>query len=99
MEMTRFRSDQNPDYQNVFSELRRLVESILHAVKEASGPASSKFSQTGEEKDHKQSAMHRECGWSQPATSVNNFSGTFNSGGGKMFQGNRFDSKGGPMNF
>ncbi len=99
MDMTKFMSDQNLDYQNVLSELRRLVESIPHPVKEASGPASSRISQTDGEKDHEQSTVYGESGSTQPTRPVNFFSGTFNSGGGKIFQGSQFDSKGGPMNF
>jgi len=111
MDMTKFMSDQDPDYQNVLSELQRLVESVPHQVKEASGLASSKCSETSgkfhEEthhqgqsaKDHNQSTMHGHSSSTQPTRLVNTFSGTFNSRGGKMFQGNQFDSQGGPMTF
>ena len=111
MDMTKFMSDQDPDYQNVLSELQRLVESVPHQRKEASGLAASKFSETSGKSleethhqgqsanDHDQSTVHGNSSSTQPTRLVNTFSGTFNSGGGKMFQGNQFDSKGGSMNF
>ena len=97
MDMTKFMSDQDPDYQNVLSELRRLLESVPHPAKEASGLASSKLSEIvgkfregnhheGQSvKDHDQSTVHGDSSSTQPIRSVNTFSGTFNSGGGKMF--------------
>ena len=111
MDMTKFISDQDPDYQNVLSELQRLVESVPHQRKEASGLAASKFSETSGKSleethhqgqsanDHDQSTVQGNSSSTQPTRLVNTFSGTFNSGGGKMFQGNQFDSKGGSMNF
>ena len=111
MNITKFMSDQDPDYQNVLLELQRLLESVPHQVKEALDLTSSKIFKTDgkfhEEAHHQdqsamnhdQSTVHKDSTLTQPTRSVNTFSGTFNSGGGKMFQGNQFDSKGGPMNF
>lgn len=111
IDMSKFMSDQDPDYRNVLSELQRFIESIPHRPKEASRFASSGFSETrgkshnethhqGQSaKEHGQSTVHGDSSSTTPTRSVNTFSGTFNSGGGKMFQGNRFDSEGGPMNF
>ncbi|KAL2056045.1 hypothetical protein ABVK25_003687 [Lepraria finkii] len=111
IDMSKFMSDQDPDYRNVLSELQRFIESIPHRPKEASRFASSGFSETGgnshnethyqgqSAKEHGQSTVHGDSSSTRPTRSINTFSGTFNSGGGKMFQGNRFDSKGGPMNF
>ena len=111
IDMTKFMSDQDPDYRNVVSELRRFTNPVPHQPKEASGFVSSEFSETGGKshnetrhqgqsaKEHEQSTATGDSSSTQPTGPVNAFSGTFNSGGGKMFQGNQFDSKGGSMNF
>ncbi len=110
MDMIKFMSDQDPDYYNVLSELRRLIEPVPHQVKEALGLASSRVSETGgkfdEEtyhqgqsaRDDHQSTVHGDSTSTQPKSSVNTVSSTFNSGGGKIIQGNQFHS-GGPMSF
>lgn len=110
MDMTKFASDQDPDYRNVLSELQRFTRHVPHQPEEASRSASSEFSESGGKhyngthqgqsaKEHDRFIFHGDSNSTQLTRSVNTFSGTFNSGGGKMFSGSQFDSKGGPMNF
>ena len=111
MDMTKFLSDQDPDYQNVLSELRRFIEPGLHQSKNALRSTSSESSGTGERfhyesqnhsysaEEHDQTAMHEQVNSRQPARSVSTFSGNFNTGGGKMILGGEFNSGGGSMSF
>lgn len=112
MDMTKFVSDQDSDYQNVLSELRRLV-SLNEQQTEARLPLLSSVSPeiqeqsnyhgTGHESsstiERDQNTVREEEKLQRPARSANIFSGTFNTGGGKMIQGNEFNSGGGSMTF
>ncbi len=112
MDMTRFLSDQDPDYRNVLSELRRFVQPneqqtrarlplVTSAPAETQGQ--SEYSKTGNESslttDGDPNTVHEEDKTHRPARSANTFSGTFNTGGGKMIQGSEFHSGGGSMTF
>ncbi len=112
MDMTRFLSDQDPDYRNVLSELRRLVPPNEQQTKvrlplvtsvspETQGE--SQYHGTGNESsstmERGQDTVHEEGKPHRPARSANTFSGTFNTNGGKMIQGSEFNSGGAPMTF
>jgi len=111
MDITRFLSDQDPDYQNILSELRRFNEPVLHQPIEALHLKSSASSGTGGKihcqtpdqgcaaREQDQATVHGKASSNQPTGSVNTFSGNFHTGGGKMIQGSQFDSRGGPMSF
>ena len=109
MDMTRFSSDQDPDYRNVLSELQRFSQPCNQQAEEHLPLASSASSET-QEQGHTKSldesslvgqqkkatgrgALH------QPAKLINLFSGNFNTSGGKMIQGGEFSLGGGPMTF
>ena len=111
MGMTRFSSDQDPDYQNVLSELRRFVQlyeqqmgAMLPLVTSVSSDVHGQSHRgTGNESS---STMERDQNTArveekpyQPARSTNTFSGTFDTSGGKMIQGSEFNSGGGSMSF
>jgi len=112
MDMTRFLSDQDPDYRNVLSELRRLVQPDEQQTK-ARLPLVTSVSPdiqgqsdhhgTGDESsstiERNQNTVHEEEKPYQPARSVSTFSGTFHTNGGKMIQGSEFNSGGGSMTF
>lgn len=96
--MTKFASDQDPDYRNVLSELQRFVRPVPYQPKEASRSTSSGFSRTGRKfydrthrgqsvKEHEEATLYGGSSSTQPTRSINTFSGTFNSGG-KLFSGN-----------
>ena len=103
--MTRFSSDQDPDYRNVLSGLYRLVQSLKQQTTnskspEVQGQSDHKIGNESPSADKRDQNIVRENekphGPTQP---VNTFSGTFNTNGGKMIQGNEFNSAGGPMTF
>lgn len=104
MDMTKFSSDQDPDYQNILSELQRFTNprSSPHQLKEALNLASAGTEERNQgysagEQD--QAAAHATASPKQPTRLVNTFSGSFNTGGGKMIQGGEFNSGGGPISF
>lgn len=112
MEMTRFLNDQDPDYRNVLSELRRFVRPNEQQTKEIPPLVESEFPEiqgqtdyhgTGTENfsamERDQDTVREEEKPYRPARSVNTFSGTFHTNGGKMIQGSEFNSGGGPMTF
>ena len=88
IDMTKFSSNQDPDYQNVLSELRRLTRLDSQEANTTSRLASSESS-----------IKHEKVSSTQQTSLANTFSGTFNSGGGKMIQGGEFNSGGGSINF
>ncbi|KAG8534012.1 uncharacterized protein KY384_000854 [Bacidia gigantensis] len=110
MDMTKFLSNEDPDYRNVLSELQRFIESGQHQSKRVVS-ASPESSNNGE-KPHReiqkeissageqdQAAVHGKASSKESTKLVNNFSGNLDSGGGKMIQGNTFNSGGGSMSF
>ncbi len=112
MDMTKFLSDQDPDYRNVLSELRRLVPPNEQQTKarlplvtsispETQGE--SQYHGTGNEStstmERDQNTVREEEKQHRPAKSANTFSGTFHTNGGKMIQGSEFNSGGGSMTF
>jgi hypothetical protein len=112
MDMTRFLSDQDPNYRNVLFELRRLVPPNEQQTKvrlplvtfvspETQGE--SQYHGTGNESsstmERGQDIVHEEGKPHRSARSVNTFFGTFNTNGGKMIQGSEFNSGGAPMTF
>ena len=108
MNMTRFSSDQDPDYRNVLSGLYRLVQSHKQQTK---AELASKSPEVQGQSDHKignessppgtrdQNTIRENEKPHGPTQPVYTFSGTFNTQGGKMIQGNQFNSGGGPMTF
>ena len=112
MGMTRFSSDQDPDYQNVLSELRRFVQpykqqmgTMLPLATSVSPDLHGKSYHRTENKssstmERDQNTVRVEEKPYQPArSSINTFSGTFDTSGGKMIQGSEFNSGGGSMTF
>ncbi len=112
MDMTSFLSDQDPDYRNVLSELRRFVQpneqqtkARLPSVTSVSPETQeeSSFYGTGDENsstmERDQNTVREEEKQHRPAKSANTFSGTFHTNGGKMIQGSEFNSGGGSMTF
>lgn len=102
MDMTKFLSNQDPDYRNVLAELQRTVQSCKQQTKSELPSATSETAEVRGKSDHgiwneSFSAGKREP--HGPTKSVNNFSGTFYANGGKMIQGNEFNSGGGSMTF
>ncbi|KAL9023133.1 MAG: hypothetical protein Q9196_007371, partial [Gyalolechia fulgens] len=106
MDMTKFSSDDDPDYRNVRCELQRLIENISHQPKDIAFAGSSgtegKFSFAPQDQGYSageqdQIIVPGEASSNQSTRSVNTFSGTFHAG--KIIQGSSFDSKGGTMNF
>ena len=103
MNMTKFSSDQDPDYRHVLSELQRLTEptpsmSSVATRKEENGNAADRH-QGCPAGDQDHAVAHAEVSPNQPAKTTNTFSGTFNTGGGTMIQGGEFNSGGGSMTF
>ena len=110
MGMTKFLSDQDSDYRNVLAELRRFVQSCRLQTKSDLPSATSQSTEIQGQPDHgmanegsstmerDQNTVHEEEPY-QPAGSFNTFSGTFRTNGGKMIQGNKFNSGGGSMTF
>ncbi|KAL8907714.1 MAG: hypothetical protein Q9171_005755 [Xanthocarpia ochracea] len=105
MNMTRFSSDQDPDYRNVLSGLYRLVQSHKQQTKSELPSTNSKSSEVQGQSDHKIGNESSSAGTQEiekphgPTQPVNTFSGIFNTNGGKMIQGNEFNSGGGSMTF
>ena len=109
--MTKFLSDQDSDYRNVLAELRRFVQSCRLQTKSDLPSATSQSTEIQGQPDHgmanegsstmerDQNTVHEEEEPYQPAGSINTFSGTFRTNGGKMIQGNEFNSGGGSMTF
>ena len=109
--MTKFLSDQNPDYRNVLSELQRFIQPGQYQPRKTSPLASSDLFGTGGQYhcetqgkgslavEQDQTVVHEKVSSNQPTRFVNAFSGNFNTSGGKMIQGGNFSSGGGPMNF
>jgi hypothetical protein len=110
MSMTKFLSDQDPDYRNVLSELRRfvqpyeeqmkaklpLVTSVSPEIQGQSYRGVGNESSSTIERDQNTVREEKPC---QSARSVNTFSGTFYTNEGKMIQGSEFNSEGGSMTF
>ncbi|KAK3166744.1 hypothetical protein OEA41_009869 [Lepraria neglecta] len=110
MDMTKFLSDQDPDYQNVLSELQRFIALRL-ASSESSGTGGESHCEVRNQGysagEQVKTTVHNKAIPNQPTRSINTFSGNFNTGGGKMIQGGhaltegRFDgtfsSHGGPQ--
>lgn len=111
MDMTKFPSNQDPDYQNVVSELQRFIHSSEQTEERPSTiSASPTFPENqGQSRSTSRSEasipeqdptnMHARDHPHQPTRLVNTFFGTFNTGGGKIIQGGNFNSGGGSMNF
>ena len=111
MDMTKFLSDQDPDYRNVLAELRRFVQSCRLQTKSELPLATSQSIESQGQPDRgtanegsstmerDQNTVHEEEEPYQPAGPMNTFSGTFRTKGGKMMQGNEFNSGGGSMTF
>ena len=111
MDMTKFPSNQDPDYQNVVSELQRFIQSseqtkerpstssISPAPSENQGQSHSTLRSKGSAPEQDPTNLYERDHPCQPTRSVNTFSGTFNTGGGKIIQGGDFNSGGGPMSF
>ena len=103
MNMTKFSSDQDPDYRNVLSELRRLGEPTCSNPSESAQKKVNKddpnHSQACLAGDQDHAVAHAEVSPNQAAKTTNTFSGTFNTGGGTMIQGGEFNSGGGSMTF
>ena len=111
MDMTKFPSDGDPDYRNVVSELQRLTQphkqqpeqELPLAASESSenqGQFHREISSEGSSaKERSQATMNHKNNSYQPSKTVNTFSGTFNTNGGKIIQGGEFNSGGGPMSF
>ncbi|KAL8697121.1 MAG: hypothetical protein Q9201_007298 [Fulgogasparrea decipioides] len=110
-DMTKFTSDQDPDYRNVLSELQRFVQACKQQTKRELPSAASESPEIQGQSDHgignesssagkgDQNVMREKEKPYGPTKPVNTFSGTFNTNGGKIIQGNEFNSGGGPMTF
>lgn len=104
MDMTKFSSDQDPDYRNVLSELQRFIQpQEQQPERPFTFPASPTSPETqGQSRsvlEQDQTTVHGEDHAYRPTELVNTFSGNFHTGGGKMIQGGQFNSRGGPMSF
>lgn len=111
MNMTKFLSSQDQDYRNVLSELRRFIphSQLQLEVKSSSTTSQSITNQESSEcgnqdqeisiNERGQALGRKDNKSCQPPQLVNNFSGTFNTDGGKMIQGSEFNSGGAPMSF
>ena len=111
MNMTKFLSDQDPDYQNILSELRRFIQpyeqitgsdlqSEHSILPENQGLSIHGTSNKGSSKtEPHQNTIHAEEKPYQPGRLVNNFSGAFNTSGGRIFLGNEYNTGGGSMTF
>jgi len=110
MGMTKFLSDQDPNYRNVLSELSRFVQPYEEQMK-AKLPLVTSVSpeiqgqsyrgvgnESSSRKERDQNTVRKEKPF-QPARSVNTFSGTFYTNGAKMIQGSEFNSREGSMTF
>ena len=100
--MTKFVSKEDPDYRNVLSELQRFIQPGNHQSEKELPLASSVSSKTQEQSPRgarNESSPTGERDSRQSTKSVNTFSGTFNTQGGRMIQGSEFSSGGGSMTF
>ena len=112
MDMTKFSDDNNRDYKNVLSELQRFIGSNQQPLEEELPPPApselpevqrpshhSSWNQVSSSGERNDAAAGVERPPTQATKPVNNFSGTFSTNGGKQYQGNEFNSGGGPMTF
>lgn len=111
MDMTKLSSDQDPNYRKVLSGLHRIVRSCKQKTKNELPSEVSQSSGVQGQPDHRTDNENSPAGERdqkllrdderiyQPTRPVNIFSGTFHSQGGRMIQGNQFNSGGGPMSF
>ncbi len=114
MDMTKFLSDQDPDYRNVLSELQRFIQPPKRQPKKvqlSAFPASPTSLESPGQSNHEmrnegslvaeqsQTPVHEIDPPYRPTRLVNTFSGNFNTGGGKLIQGGDFHSGGGSMTF
>ena len=111
MDMTKFLSNQCPDYRNVLSELQRFIPSynqqtrneLLLPTSASPGTQGQSDYEFGNESSsagkRDQNIVHGKENPHWSGKPVNTFSGTFHNNGGKMFQGDVFNSGGGPMTF
>ena len=111
MDMTKFTSDQDPDYRNVISELQRLIQPYEPQLEEQMSIATSTSSPSQGHHHHgtrnegfsagepDQATVHEKEHSHRPTKLVNTFSDTIHTNGGKPIQGNEFNSGGGSMNF
>ena len=111
MDMTKFLSDQDPDYRNVVSELQRFIQPCKQLGERPSAFSASPTSPESQDQYHLRlqnegsvpgqdpTNVYERDHPRRPTKMVNTFSGTFNTGGGKMIQGGVFNSGGGSMNF
>ncbi|KAL9632948.1 MAG: hypothetical protein Q9164_004993 [Protoblastenia rupestris] len=111
IDMTKFSNNQDPDYRNVLSELQRFIQPDEQQPKgelplapsirsEAQGQyqyGTRNERSLAEERD--QVTKQEEENLHQPTKLVNTFSGTFHTNGGRIIQGNEFNSMGGSMTF
>ena len=109
-DMTKFSNQQDPDYRNVLSELRRLTQLCQEARSQQPAATATSSAVQGVNDDsignESSSTMERDRGTlpeqrasNGPSRSAIKFSGTFNTSGGKMYSGNNFNSGGGSMSF
>ena len=111
MDMTKFLSDQDPDYQNILSELRRFIQPYEQTTEAELQLENSIFPETQGQSNYAtrnkssskmqphKNTMYEEEQPYQPARLSNNFSGPFNTNGGSVFLGNEFNAGGGSMTF
>ncbi|KAL8946939.1 MAG: hypothetical protein Q9222_006732 [Ikaeria aurantiellina] len=78
MDMTKFSSDQDPDYQNILAELKRFIPTHQDGNPEAEQPAVSPPAAVPGGQNNVDEHDTR----NQPAKVVNTFSSSFNTGGG-----------------
>ena len=111
MNMTKFLNNQDPDYRNVLSELQRFVQSYMQQTEKElpsaasispkiqgqSNPGAENETSSADKRD--QNIVREEDKPYRSTKSVNIFSGRFHINGGKIIQGNEFNSGGGSMTF
>lgn len=96
MDMTKFADCHDPDYQNVLSELQTLVQSNEPLLGAPSAVLQPTVDQDPRHETQKTETVDAPELDSNPA---NAFSGQFDTHGGKLIQGNVFNSGGGTMTF
>ena len=100
--MTKFLSHQDPDYRNVLSELQRFVQSHMQQTEKELPSAAPVCPEIQGQSDHgvgNENIVREEEKPCRPTKLVNTFSGRFHTNGGKIIQGNEFNSGGGSMTF
>ena len=105
--MTKFSSKDDPDYQNLLSEMRRfLVNSepqneagIPSAVAQPLTTQASSQDGNRSKTSAEQQEQIRDPQKNNSGQQINHFSGRFESSGGKMIMGGVFNSGGGAMTF